>query len=244
MPNSVRPDRVPFEDPFDFFSRVMVKLYSIWVSGIYPFASRGRNLSIHHSCLLPRSIAPRIQLGSSVFIGKSTWFNIVHEATGQLNIVIEDNCRISPRSVISARNLIHLECDVILAPAALLMDHNHAFEDPSKAISHQGTTEGGTIRIGRGAYIGHGAAVVCGRGDLELGERCVVEANSVVTRSMPAYSVVSGNPAKVVRQYDPVNQAWVGIRQPSTETKSTQTSHGEKNSWAAQATDPLKIHSS
>jgi acetyltransferase-like isoleucine patch superfamily enzyme len=44
---------------------------------------------------------------------------------------------------------------------------------------------------------------------LVLGRNCVVAAHAVVTRSAPPYSVLSGNPAMIVRQYDPVKQAWV-----------------------------------
>jgi acetyltransferase-like isoleucine patch superfamily enzyme len=221
MPDSIRSHRVWFEDPLALFPRIMVKLYSVWISTTYPFASVGRNLSIHYTSLLTRSIAPRIKLGDAVLIGKSTWFNIVYEATGQLNVVIDDNCCISARSVISAKNHIHLERDVTLAPSVLIMDHNHAFEDPGRPIISQGTTEGGRIRIGRGSRIGHGAAIICNRGELELGEHCVVEANAVVTRSVPSYSVVSGNPARVVSQFDPVSQAWVA--EPIRWTRTTPT---------------------
>ena len=42
-----------------------------------------------------------------------------------------------------------------------------------------------------------------------IGRGSVVGANSVVSRSVPPFSVVSGNPAKVVKQYDPVKKAWV-----------------------------------
>jgi acetyltransferase-like isoleucine patch superfamily enzyme len=223
MPDSMRSHRVWFEDPLNFFSRATVKLYSMWVSTTYPFASLGRKLSIHYTSLLSRSIAPRIKFGDSVLVGRSTWFNIVYEATGHLNIVIDDNCRVSANSVISAKNYIHLERDVILAPSVLIMDHNHAFEDPSQAIINQGTTEGGKIRIGRGSHIGHGAAVLCNRGELELGEHCVVEANAVVTRNVPPYSVVSGNPAKVVRQFDPVHQAWITPLRSTKTEPTTQT---------------------
>src|SRR5260370_39710132 len=101
MPDSIRSHRVWFEDPRDLFPRAMMKLYSVWVSTTFPFASLGRDLSIHYTSLLPRSISPRIKLGTSVLIGKSTWFNIVYEATGHINIVIDDNCCISARSVIS-----------------------------------------------------------------------------------------------------------------------------------------------
>ena len=195
--------RVTFEDPLGLIPMAATKLYSLWVSATYPFSSLGQNLSIHYSCLLRRGTAPRIKLGRSVAIKKDTWFNVIDDSIKEVNIIIDDNCSISTRSVISAKNCIHLESDVVLAPSVLIMDHNHAFEDVTRPISLQGTTEGGRIRIGRGTYIGYGAAVICNRGELDIGAHCVVEANSVVTHSVPPYSLVAGNPARIVRQLDP-----------------------------------------
>ena len=88
------------------------------------------------------------------------------------------------------------------------MDHNHAYEDIEVPIVQQGITKGGRIRIGEGSWIGHGAAIVCSRGELTIGRHCVVAANSVVTGSIPDYSVVFGMPATIIRQYDPETQAW------------------------------------
>jgi acetyltransferase-like isoleucine patch superfamily enzyme len=201
----------PFEDPLRLLPRSLTKLYSIWVSLTYPFASEGPNLSIHYTCTLKREVAHRIKLGSSVRIGKDAWLNvtIVGEGTGEPVIVIEDNCRIGPRCQLSGRNCIHLERDVILSPSALVMDHSHAYEDITVPICKQGVTEGGRVRIGQGCWIGFGAAIICPKGELTLGRNCVVGANSVVTRSFPPYSVIMGNPAKVVKRFDPVKQAWV-----------------------------------
>jgi acetyltransferase-like isoleucine patch superfamily enzyme len=39
----------------------------------------------------------------------------------------------------------------------------------------------------------------------------VIGANSVVTRSVPPYSVVAGNPARVVRQFDSQERKWVRV---------------------------------
>ena len=217
MPDSIRKPRSHFEDPFEFSLRAMTKLYSLWVSAAYPFASIGRNVSIHYTSCLSRRIASRIKLGNSVIIRKDTWFNIVPEASGELNLVIDDGCLIGARSVMSAKNYIHLEKDVILSSSALIMDHNHAFGDVSRPISDQGTTEGGRIRIGQGTWIGHGAAIVCNRGELHLGPHCVVAANAVVTRSFPSYSLLSGNPARVVKRFE-VNRAWDLGSSCSTET--------------------------
>jgi acetyltransferase-like isoleucine patch superfamily enzyme len=50
---------------------------------------------------------------------------------------------------------------------------------------------------------------VCGQGDLVIGKHSVIGANSVVTRSIPANSVVSGNPGRIVKSYDPSKGKWV-----------------------------------
>ncbi|HEX8560797.1 MAG TPA: acyltransferase [Pyrinomonadaceae bacterium] len=50
--------------------------------------------------------------------------------------------------------------------------------------------------VRRGASIGSNATILCG---VEIGERAVVGAGAVVTRSVPAGAVVAGNPARVLR---------------------------------------------
>ena len=44
-----------------------------------------------------------------------------------------------------------------------------------------------------------------------IGERCQIGAGSVVTKDIPAYSVAVGNPARVIKRYDPEKQTWVKI---------------------------------
>jgi acetyltransferase-like isoleucine patch superfamily enzyme len=97
---------------------------------------------------------------------------------------------------------------VNVAQQVIILDHNHAYEDINVPIIRQGITEGGRVRIGEGSWIGHGAAIVCSRGELTIGRHCVVSANSLVTRSIPDYSVVLGTPAAIIRQYDPEKRAW------------------------------------
>jgi acetyltransferase-like isoleucine patch superfamily enzyme len=206
------PDQpVPFEDPLRLLPRSLTKLYSIWVSLTYPFASKGHNLSIHHTCDLRRSNAHRIKLGNSVQIRKDAIINVAAppEQDGEPIIVVDDDTCISFRCVVSAKNSIHIERDVITGQSVLIMDHGYAHKDGRPPISEQCVTEGGRIRIGQGSWIGQGAAIVCTRGELVLGRNCVVGANALVTRSFPAYSVVAGNPARVIKQFDPLKKVWV-----------------------------------
>jgi acetyltransferase-like isoleucine patch superfamily enzyme len=147
-------------------------------------------------------MARRIKLGNSVTIGKDVWLNIIPEATDDVNIVIDDECRLAARSLISAKNCIHLERDVHLGPSVLIQDHGHSYELTHLPIKKQRATDGGRIRIERGCQIGQGAAILCDRGELVLGQHSVVTPNSVVLRSTPPYSLVGGNPARIIERFD------------------------------------------
>lgn len=181
----------------------------MWVSLTYPLAAKGRKMDLHFTSHINRQRASRISLGDSVSLRKGAWLNVATEDTlGEPVIVIEDNCAIGSDSIISAKNLIHIERDVLIAQWVLIVDHNHAYEDITVPIIQQGITEGGRIRIGRGSWIARGAAILCPKGELTIGRNCVVAANSVVTRSIPDYSLVAGLPARIIRQYDPETKTW------------------------------------
>lgn len=201
--------RPRFGDPLQLLPRALTKLYSIWIGLTYPFASKGRNLSFHFTSQLARQRSVRISLGNSISLKKDAWLNVATEdPTGEPVIVIDDNCSIGYGSILSAKNRVHLERDVLIGQQVLIVDHNHRYEDTTLPIAKQGITDGGTIRIGQGSWIGRGAAIVCSRGHLTIGRNCVIGVNTVVTRSIPDYSVVWGNPATIIRQYDPETRAW------------------------------------
>lgn len=193
------------EDRENVFSLVLTKLNSLWVAATYPFAGKGADLSLHYASEISRCFAPHIRLGNRVEFGRQSWFftwpTPGMESEDEVKITIDDDCRIAERCTITAGNSIHLENDVVLASDVLVMDHAHAYEDVSIPIRDQGTTPGGRVRIGRGCRIGQGAAILCSnKGELVLGSNCVVAPRTVVTRSFPPDSVLSGNPARVVQK--------------------------------------------
>lgn len=201
--------RRPLADPLEILAKLRTRLHSLWVAVTYPFASIGNGVSFHRTSKVSRQRATRIRLGHSVTIGEYAWLNVATgDPAGDPTIVIDDNCIVAFGSIVSARNRVHLERNVNVAQQVLIMDHNHAYEDIETPIIRQGITNGGTIRIGEGSWIGHGAAIICSRGEIRIGRHCVISANSVVTRSIPDYSVVFGIPAKIIRQYDHDKAAW------------------------------------
>ncbi len=202
--------REPWADPVAQFSRAANKFHSLRLAWTYPFAAFGRKVSIHRSCHLPRPISKYVSIGDSVIIGRNVLIDVIAlPDNDEPVIILEEGCKLMPGVVILAKNRIHVGRNVIFGPSVFLTDHNHAFDDVTRPIVFQGPTAGGTLRIEDGSWIGYGAAVVAGEGPMVIGRNTVVAANSVVTRSVPANSIVTGNPARTAKHFDPSKQAWV-----------------------------------
>lgn len=151
-----------------------------------------------------------------MIIGKDTTLYVVHDEVTGVKLAIDDNCVVGARGVSSAKNLIHIEQDVITGTSVLIQDHQHAHEYTDLPIRAQGITAGGRIRIGQGCWIGQGAAIVCNEGEVVIGRNSVVGANSVVARSVPLYSVIVGTPGIVLKQFDSAKARVAGGSQPTS----------------------------
>ncbi|RZK88089.1 MAG: acyltransferase, partial [Hymenobacter sp.] len=76
---------------------------------------------------------------------------------------------------------------------------NHVHDQPDELIRLQGVTRQG-ISIGANCWIGSKVTVLDG---VVIGAGCVVAAGAVVTRSVPAGSVVAGVPARIISSREP-----------------------------------------
>jgi acetyltransferase-like isoleucine patch superfamily enzyme len=199
----------PKEDPLTWASRGVNWLNARWLQATYPFAGFGNGVSIERSCEIARRDAPHIYLGSDTILRNDVWINVAPESPGEgIKIMFGKGCKIGRRSTISAKNRITLEDDVLLAPDVLIMDHGHSFMDIERPIHEQGVTEGGTIVIEKNCWIGYGVAILSNRGEVRIGRNSVIGANSVVTQSFSPFSVIVGNPARLLKQYDRIEKAW------------------------------------
>jgi acetyltransferase-like isoleucine patch superfamily enzyme len=67
---------------------------------------------------------------------------------------------------------------------------------------------GGYISLGDGCWIAFNSVIL---GRVKIGKQSVVGANSVVTKDVSPFSVVVGNPARVIKKYDFKRKKWLRV---------------------------------
>jgi acetyltransferase-like isoleucine patch superfamily enzyme len=128
----------------------------------------------------------------------STYDPTTSTITGYENFYIGRNVFIGPQAVLSADGVpVTIGDDTVIGPGLCIMAGDHAFDVPGVSFrdSHRGVNE--PVRIGRNVWIG--ARVIILKG-VTIGDAAVVGAGSIVTRDVPPYAVVVGNPARQIRE--------------------------------------------
>lgn len=179
----------------DKWSRIVTRLYTLLLSSQFREIGVGARISPpfrYHGL-------NQISLGEKVIIHRDCWIHVVggHGPDGS-RIVIGAHASIGMGATVSAAQQVVIGENVLLARNVYISDHRHAYENPDMPIVSQGIAGIAPVSIGRDTWLGQNVVVLPG---VAIGEHCVVGANSVVTSSIPDFSVAVGAPARVIRRY-------------------------------------------
>jgi acetyltransferase-like isoleucine patch superfamily enzyme len=144
-----------------------------------------------------------IQIGNNVSIQRNT----IIECTGVIRslgigLEIGNNVGIAQNCFIQVRGKVVIGNDVIFGPGVYLFSENHNFDNPDLPVMVQGETRKGVV-IEDGVWVGARAVILDG---VIIGKNSVVAAGSLVNKDVPAYSVVAGIPAKVIKDRRLINK--------------------------------------
>lgn len=162
-----------------------------WVrTFVTPFMiKRGRGSKIRSSVRLDIFPFHRLTIGRQTIVESRATLN-----NGVGDITIGDKTRIGIGSTLIAP--ITIGNDVHLAQNIVISALNHNFTDTNRTISEQGLTKA-LITIDDDVWIGANAVITSG---VHIGRHSVVAAGSVVTHDVPAFTVVAGVPARIIKE--------------------------------------------
>lgn len=84
--------------------------------------------------------------------------------------------------------------DVMMGPRCVIYTYNHRTDDLTKPMCEQGITDEMPVIIGDDVWIGGNVTILPG---VKIGSHSIIGACSVVTKDVPEWAIVAGNPAKV-----------------------------------------------
>ena len=152
----------------------------------------------------------RISIGDDVQVFPRAWLSVVEEHLGtryEPRLTIGDRVKLGHDLVIACIGEVVIEDDVLVSDRVFIGDTSHGFSDPDTPVHAQPMTPPKPVRIGRGAFLGVGSIVL---GGVSIGPNGYVAAGAVVTKDVPARTVVAGNPAVPIKKWD--GRAWVPQR--------------------------------
>ena len=165
------------------------------------YMKRGKKSVIYRS--VRRDIVPfnRFTLGERSVVED---FCTINNAVGDVHIGNETRIGLGNTIIGPVRIGNHVN----IAQNVTVTGLNHNFQDVGIKISDQGVATQ-PVTIEDDVWIGANVVVLPG---VSVGTHSVVAAGSIVTRSVPPYSVCAGNPAKIMKQYDFEQKEWVSIK--------------------------------
>lgn len=140
----------------------------------------GKNTKIWHFCHIQSGaiIGQKCTLGQNVNISS--------------NVIVGDNVKI--QNNVSVYEGVEIGNGVFLGPSCVFTN-----DLTPRALYPKGHDNFIKTKICDGASIGANATIVCG---ITIGEYAMIGAGTVVTKDVPSYALVVGNPAKIIGKVD------------------------------------------
>ena len=154
------------------------------MSFIHPSANVDPRASVGEGSRLWINVQVRenVSIGRDCIVSKDVYIDC--------NVVIGDRCKV--QNSVSIYNGVTVGDDVFIGP-------NAAFTNDKVPRAFNSDWRITPTRIENGASIGANATIVCG---ITIGEYAMVAAGSVVTKDVPPYTLVMGNPARAYARID------------------------------------------
>ena len=161
----------------------------------------GSSVKVGSDCsIISSKLIGKVYLDEGVKIYKAT-------ISGHVEIGRYSNLSGPRIDIISSLNPVSIGSFCSIARGVQIQEYNHKTSSlstsflsrriaPSRGLSLEEIESKGAIRIGHDVWVGMNSIIVSG---VNVGTGAVIAAGAIVTKDVPPYSIVAGNPAKIIR---------------------------------------------
>ena len=156
-----------------------------------------------------------INYGKGLTIGYSCRFETFQKNNISHGVIeIGENCRIGDRVHITACESVKIGDNCLFASNILITDNQHGIyggATQSSPIEHPNNRviDAKKVVIGNNVWLGENVVILPGT---EIGDGCVVGANSVVNKSIKSGTIAVGSPAIPIKIWSEKERKWVLIK--------------------------------
>lgn len=127
-------------------------------------------------------------------------------------LFIGDDCEMGDMTHIVALSHVEIGNHVLLASKCFISDTNHGTytgdeQDSPETIPNKRKLVSGKTKIGNNVWVGENAVILSGA---EIGDGCVIGAGAIVSKKIPAGSMVVGS-NRIIKQWDATQKQWVRV---------------------------------
>ena len=182
------------------------KEISISVKNKFAFFGAG---SVITRPFLQLSGLDKIRIGNNTTILDNCRLSVYGDSHDTI-INIGDGCYIGYgfSALASSLALLSIGDNVLIASNVLITNENHGIDPENEIYYMDQPLTAQKTSIGNGCWIGEKVCILPG---VNIGEKSIIGAGSVVTKSIPSYSIAVGNPAKVIKKYNFDEHKWKDI---------------------------------
>jgi lipopolysaccharide O-acetyltransferase len=154
-----------------------------------------------------------ISIGDHTSIGRYARLHCYDHYNGvnlKPRIDIGSECIFGPNLTILCADSVVIEDHVAFAGYITIVNENHGTDVENELPFYRQTLTTAPVRVKEGAWIGERCCILPG---VTIGKKCIIGSGSVVTKTIPDYSIAVGNPAKVVKTWNFETHTWEKVQE-------------------------------
>lgn len=147
-----------------------------------------------------------IEIKENCTIGENSLFTINNRDKNDFQLIINRNVYIGRNNFVTVGKSVYISDYCIFGNNCSLICADKIFDNPLVPYAVSGIGLEKSIYVGVNCWFGNDVSVI---GNVKIGHGSIVGANTLITKDIPPFSMVVGNPARIIKTFNFETNQWV-----------------------------------